>query len=216
MGFNMPTTVLQRCGVGLMGLAQTLTLAGCLLALPTGGVHQITVLDGSVNVQAPQGYCIDQEASASLGPAIVVLIGRCTVAGQVAAAVVTLTIGAPASAGVLLAGPDALGQFFASRDGRTVLARDGDPAHVTVLQTQISGSALLLHVNDQTAGEYWRAISAINGRLVTISASGVEGAPLTPGQGLDLVRETMELLAKRNPVRPKSAPPVAPTPVPKT
>lgn len=191
-----------RCG--LLGLV--LVLSGCLLMLPSRGLHQLKVLDGTVNVTAPKGYCIDKDASVALGPTIVVLIGRCVAGVQVAAAVVTLTIGAPASAGVLSEGPEALGGFFASKDGLTVLARDGDPEHVAVLQTQTADNALLLHVNDQLAGEYWRAITAIKGRLVTISASGVLGAPLTPDEGLKLVTEMMELLAKRNPIRPVPAP----------
>lgn len=202
MGLSMPIVSLQRCGLFVVFLA----LAGCIVSLPARGLQQIQVLDGSVNVQAPPGYCIDRQASVSIGRAIVVMIGRCVYERNIAAAVVTLTIGAPASAGVLIEGPDALGQFFASAAGRAVLARDGDPTHVVVVQTKTVGVALLLHVKDQMAGEYWRAITSIKGRLVTISASGVKGVPLTPDQGLKLVRDTMELLQKRNPARPVLAP----------
>ena len=127
------------------------------------------------------------------------LIGRCTAKGGVAAALVSVTVGGPASAGVLLAGPDALAKFLTSTAGRRMLSRDGLAGHVVVMQALAAEKSLLLHLKDQTAGEYWRAITAINGRLVTISASGAEGAPLTPDQGLKLVRGMVELLAKRNP-----------------
>ena len=80
-----------------------------------------------------------------------------------------------------------------------MLSRDGVAGHVVVLQALAAKGALLLHVKDQTAGEYWRAITAIKGRLVTISASGAEGAPLTSDQGLKLVRGMVEMLDKRNP-----------------
>jgi hypothetical protein len=165
----------------------------------TQGLHEITVLHGAVKVAAPKGYCIDTRASVSHGDAITVLMGRCTAKGGVAAAVVLITVGQPASAGVLLAGPDALAEFFTSMPGRKVLARDGVAQHVVVLQARVDGGSLLLQVKDQTAGEYWRAITAIKGRLVTISASGAEGAPLTPDQGLNLVRDELVLLDKRNP-----------------
>lgn len=178
-------------------------LAACDGTLPGTGLHETTVLQGALKIPAPQGYCIDPEASEAHGDAIVVLIGRCTTrggaSGGVAAALVSITVGGAASAGVLVAGPDALAQFFTSTAGRKVLARDGVAAHVVVLQAQVDKGSLLLHLNDQTTGEYWRAITAIKGRLVTISASGAEGAPLTPDQGLKLVRDELALLARRNP-----------------
>lgn len=178
-------------------------LMGCDDALPVGipgvSLHEIKILDGTVKVAAPSGYCIDPKTSVVRGDAVVVLIGRCTARGGVAAALVSLTVGAPASAGVLLAGPDALAKFFTSYAGRRLLARDGKAAHVTVTQALVDGSSLYLHVKDQQAGEYWRAITAIKGRLVTISASGTERAPLTPDQGFKLVRDTIRLLVQRNP-----------------
>ncbi len=181
----------------------TLALTGCdgiSSNLSTGsGLRDVTVLDGSMIIAAPPGYCIDPKASVKRGDTVVALIGRCTAQGQVAPAVMSVTIGAPGSAGVLLAGPDVLATFFTSTQGRKVLARDGRSAHVIVLQALVAKGALYLHVNDQTAGEYWRAILAMKGRLVTVSASGAEGAPLTPAQGLSLVQTVVALLDKRNP-----------------
>ena len=179
-------------------LALCLAVMGCDSVTTGADLHELAVLGGAITVAAPKGYCIDKKASVARGSATVLLIGRCNTQGQVAAAVVTLTIGGPASAGVMVAGPQALGAFFASSAGRKVLARDGEADHVQILQTQSAGRGLLLHLNDQVAGEYWRAITAIKGRLVTISASGVEGAPLTPAQARVLVMDTMALLDQRN------------------
>lgn len=195
----MPVASFLRClsTVALIGLM------GCDAALPVGlpgvGLHEIRILDGTVKIAAPAGYCIDPKTSVVRGDAVVVLIGRCTARGGVAAALVSLTVGAPASAGVLLAGPDALAKFFTSPAGRRLLARDGKAAHVAVTRAMVGDSTLYLHVEDRQAGEYWRAITAIRGRLVTVSASGTEGAPLTPDQGLKLVQDTIRLLAERNP-----------------
>jgi len=184
-------------------LAASLALMGCD-AVPTAqNLHELSVLDGAITVAAPKGYCIDKDASVSRGAATVFLIGRCN--DQVAAAVVTLTIGGPASAGVLAAGPQALGEFFTSEAGRKVLARDGDEDHVKIVQMQSDGRGLLLHLNDDVAGDYWRAITGIKGRLVTISASGVAGATLTPAQARILVTDTMALLDKRNGVKPPAS-----------
>jgi hypothetical protein len=192
--------VLVRLSHAFLGVS--LALMGCE-AVPTGqNLHELAVLDGAITVAAPKGYCIDKDASVSRGAATVLLIGRCNDQGQVAAAVVTLTIGGPASAGVLAAGPQALGEYFASNAGRKVLARDGDADHVKIVQMQSDGRGLLLHLNDDVAGDYWRAITGLKGRLVTISASGVAGAELTPPQARALVTDTMALLEKRNGVKP--------------
>ena len=179
-----------------------LALLGCDASVTGQNLHELSVLDGAITVAAPIGYCIDKEASTARGPATVLLIGRCDDQGQVAAAMVTLTIGGIASAGVLVAGQQVLKTFFDSNTGRRVLARDGKADHVQILEMQNYGRGLLLHLNDKVAGDYWRAITAIKGRLVTISALGVAGAPLTAEQGRALVTDTMALLDKRNGVKP--------------
>ena len=185
-------------------LALPLLLAACQLslpALPGIGLRELKILDKTVTVAAPRGYCIDPEASVNRGDAVVVLIGRCTAGGQVAAALLSMTLGEPGSAGVLAAGPEALAQFFTSTPGRKLLARDGVASHVQVTEAKLGKGSLYLRLDDREAGDYWRAISGIRGRLVTISASGAPGAPLTPEQGLKLVVETVDLLERRNPDR---------------
>lgn len=194
----------RSLGVRGLGLALALcALAGCdeaaMQAAQGGGLHETPVLGGALTLAAPPGYCISRKASVMRGQSVVALIGRCRADGGAAAAVVTITVGAPGSAGALVAGPEALARYFASTAGRRVLARDGQAGHVAVLQARVDQGALLLHVKDQAAGEYWRAISAVKGRLVTISASGTRAAPLTPEQGLKLVRDEAALLQRRNP-----------------
>ncbi len=188
-------------GPAALAFAAGLWLTACdlPLSLPGSGLHETKVLGGALVIPAPKGYCIDPKASVSHGDAVTVLMGRCVARGETAAAVVSITVGAAASAGVLVAGPDELAKFFTSTAGRRVLARDGVAGHVVVMQALVDQGSLLLHVNDKTAGEYWRVITAIKGRLVTISASGTADAPLTPDQGLKLVRDEQALLSRRNP-----------------
>lgn len=183
-------------------------LTACQLSMPSlpgTGLRQLQILDKTVTIAAPRGYCIDPKTSVDRGDAVVVLIGRCARGGQVAAALLTMTIGAPGSAGVLAEGPDVLAKFFTSTAGRRLLARDGIAAHVIVTSARIGDGSLFLQLQDLQAGDYWRSISAIRGRLVTISASGTIGAPLTEEQGFKLVLETVQLLAKKNPDAAASA-----------
>lgn len=179
-------------------LVAALALLGC--DLPTAAPRQVTVLGGEITVRAPQFYCVDQQASRTRDDTAVVLIGRCTENGHVAAALLTVTLGRFASGGVLLAGADRLGQFLQSPPGRRAMARSGRAADVEVLQAQVMDGTLMLHLRDAMAGEYWRAIIGIKGRLVTISASGAEGTPLPEDAGRQLVAETVAALIKANPV----------------
>ena len=186
---------LDKC-LGLVGL---FGLAACDLTSTLSGPQQVSVLNGQVHVAAPYGYCVDTQASQVAADTAVVLIGRCTAGGQVTAALVTVTIGKSASAGVMLAGPAVLGQYFASAPGRRALARDGKPGHVLVVATEVEQDTLFLHLNDIAAGDYWRAITGVRGRLVTVSASGALGAPLTQGEGRKLVEDTVHALKSENP-----------------
>jgi len=182
---------------------QTLMLMACVLTaacdLPTAAPRQVTVLGGEITVRAPQGYCVDQQASRTLDDTAVVLIGRCTENGHVAAALLSVTLGRFASGGVMLAGAEPLRLFLESKAGRKAMARSGRASDVQVLQSGVVDGTLMLHLRDVMAGEYWRAVIGIKGRLVTISASGAEGAPLTADAGRALVDQTVAALIKANP-----------------
>ncbi|MBC7478421.1 MAG: hypothetical protein H7317_10060 [Pseudorhodobacter sp.] len=181
-----------------------LALAACDLP---GSTPQVTVLGGEITVRAPQFYCVSEGSSRSSADTAVVLIGRCAENGRVAAGLVTVTIGRSASGGVMLAGAERLRAFLRSGAGRKALSRSGRPGDVAVLQSGVVDGTLMLHLDDRVAGEYWRAIIGIKGRLVTISASGAEGAPLTPADGQRLVEETVTALVRANPAtRPTVTP----------
>lgn len=181
----------------VLGWLLVLALAGC--DLPVDSVHQVTVLGGEITVKAPQFYCVSEQSSRSSADTAVVLIGRCAENGSVAAAVLTVTIGRFASGGVMLAGAEKLREFLRSPAGRKALARTGRAGDVAVLQSGVVDGTLMLHLNDRVAGEYWRAIIGIKGRLVTISASGAGGSPLVPQDGQRLVEETVAALIRANP-----------------
>ena len=173
-------------------------LTGC--DLPQDATRQVAVLGGEVRVRAPQFYCVDTKSAISVADTAVVLIGRCNASGQVAAALVTVTVGRSASAGVMLASTEALRDFMSSTTGRRALSRSGRAADVEVLESGVLDDRLMLHLKDRLAGEYWRAIIGVEGRLITISASGAEGVPLTPEEGRKLVEQTVAALRDANPV----------------
>ncbi len=184
---------MKAFGVAAMALA----LAGCDIGSP--GAHEVAVLQGEFNVRAPMFYCVGLESARSTKDTAVVLIGRCNAMGGVAAALVTVTVGRFASAGVMLAGGEALGRFMVSPAGRRALSRDGRANDVVVLQSGVVEGRLLLHLKDRVAGDYWRAIVGVKGRLVTVSASGTAGAPLTSDEGRQLVDATLDALLAANP-----------------
>lgn len=179
-----------------------LLLAGCqLAAAPLAvGPQRLAVLGGVVTVMAPRGYCIDRASSREEADTAVVLIGRCRGdAPTQVAAVLTVSVGQGGSAGVMTAGGPALAAFFTSKQGRAVLARSGQAADVRVVQARGRDDAFVMQIADRTAGVYWRAVTGISGRLVTVSATGADGAALTPEAGLGLVDAMLSALRSGNP-----------------
>jgi hypothetical protein len=182
----------------IVAMASIVALSACALPSVTAP-REVTVLGGEIRVKAPRFYCIDQESARASNDSAVVLIGRCTVQGHVSAALVTVTVGPFASAGVMLAGAETLRSYLRSPAGRKALSRSGKAGDVAVLGSGVVDGALLLHIDDRMAGSYWRAILGVKGRLVTVSASGAEDAPLTSEQGRALVDQTVAALIKANP-----------------
>lgn len=190
---------------GVPGMAAlALLLAGCVAdpaALAGGGsgaVRSAAVLDGAFTVAAPRGYCIAPGAGRQGEDSAVVLIGRCPGETSVPPAVLTVSVGAAGSAGVLSGGGAALTAYFQSNPGRATLSRSGKAADVHIVEAVGRGNTFYLRVSDRLAGDYWRAILGLGGRLVTVSASGAEGLPLTPDEGRKLVESAVARLVAAN------------------
>ncbi len=174
-------------------------LAGCQPGSMPGTSRQVQVLGGAVAIGLPQDYCINRAAGREGPDSAVIVMGRCSSAATVAPALVTVTVGQAGSAGVMTAGPAALAQFFASPAGRATLSRDGQAADIRILEALSAGSAFLLHLDDRQQGEYWRAITGLRGRLVTVSATGAPGVPLDPAAGRRLIDRVLANLQSANP-----------------
>ena len=152
-----------------------------------------------MTLAAPPGYCIDPAAVQKSGDTVVAVLGRCASISTVTPGLLTISVGQPGSAGVMAAGGEALAAFFASTEGRRVLSRSGRAQDVQLRQAVGSKDAFVMRLTDRAVGDYWRAVTGIGGRLVTISATGAEGTPLAPEAGRKLVDAAVLALRMANP-----------------
>jgi hypothetical protein len=177
-------------------LAVAALVAGCTANLPTltdlpgFGPSQIDLLPG-VALGVPRGYCLNREASKIADEGSALLLGRCNDAVGTVPAVLRISLGAPGSAGVLATTPTDLAAFFTSEAGRASLSPNGRPGDVRVLKALTQGPDFLLHIASPREGSYWRAITAVSGRLVTVSAIGTKEVPLKPEDSRALVDRTL-------------------------
>ncbi len=179
-------------------LAACLALTGCVPGAPLGSggtaTRAMAVSGSSVVVTGPSGYCIDRGASRDRPDGAFVLFGTCAAlsgsasAGQPARpALLTASVlpGAP-EAGLAASFP-AMATFFRSAPGRAALSRSGKAGTVELLQVASKGEVLYLRLRDSSAAsgpaveaEYWRAVLALRGRIVTLSAMSLRDRPLPP------------------------------------
>jgi hypothetical protein len=204
----MLTISFARIGSIHVPLALSLALAACIPAGPVSVTRAVTVSDGAVIITGPSGYCIDRAATRDGPDGAFVLFGTCAaLAGSRAAgqpekpALLTVSVlpGAPDDATLSDSFP-ALTSFFRSEPGRAALSRSGKATDVTVETVLSTGNALLLELRDASAAQgqpvapdYWRAVLALNGRMVTVSALALSDRPLTSGEK----RKALESLIAR-------------------
>lgn len=174
-----------------------LAVAGCVPG--TGAGRKVAILNGTIQVGMAAGYCIDRAASRERDNAAVILMGRCNSAVPQAPAVLSLTVGPSGSGGAILGDTAALAAFFRSPEGRATLSRDGRAKDVTLLEAIPGEGIFTMRVRDVAVGEYWRSITSLRGRLVTLSAAGTEAAPLDPSRGKTILDRAMVELIRANP-----------------
>lgn len=179
-------------------LALGAALAGCAGVEMTPASRGVAVLGGAVQVMPPAGYCADPKVGSGGADSAVVLMGRCKAGSTAVPALMTASIGAAGSGAALDAGPVALTRFFSSEQGRGMLASSGQADDVIVTAAQTEETALMLHLQDANLGPYWRAVLAVQGRLVMLSATSVQNVALNPQDGRVLVSNTVVALRKAN------------------
>ena len=185
--------------MGVKGLwFLVVAVLGACVAATDGGIRSVTLLDGAVVAAAPAGYCIAPGAGQRQADSAVVIMGRCSATGTAVPALLTLTVGQAGSAGAMAGGGAALAGYFTSASGRAALSRSGRAGDVEVVSASDVGGDFLLRVRDRVAGEYWRGIAGLRGRLITVTAAGPEGQALDPAQGRALVEAALAALRRAN------------------
>lgn len=194
----MPKPRTPSALISAICLASLFALTSCQTSGGFTASRTAPVLGGAMQIGVPAGYCIDGKASHESKDSAVILMGRCTDAVKSIPALISVSIGQGGSSGVMLAGGPALAAFFASNQGRATLSRDGRASSVSIVEALGSGDAFLLHLQDKSAGDYWRAIIGIKSRLVTISTTGTEEVPLPADKGRDVLEDTLKALRSAN------------------
>lgn len=203
---------------GLRDAALTLTLAmglaGCVLpagpnpADPTsttargvpdeGGTGGAT---GRMALAAPSGFCVVNDSRVRRDGAEFVAMRPCPGRSAPVAAVLTIAAGAPGSAeGLDLTGAG-LAAYFTGTEGRRALSRSGAARSVTVHEVLNSDGAVLLRLTDSSPpaeGQGWRAVLALQGRLVTLTARAQNGGGLTRDDGYRLIRRMVQAMVRAN------------------
>ncbi|MCB2125870.1 MAG: hypothetical protein H6897_16460 [Rhodobacteraceae bacterium] len=177
-------------------LLPALALSACVAGMaPTGSAPRaVAVAGGAVTATGPAGYCVDRAASRGGAEGSFVLFGTCAALsgtpapGQPAKpAVLTASVvpGAPDEATFAAAFP-AMARFFGSDPGRAALSRSGKAGTVDVGAVSSRDAVIYLSLTDSAAGpgqavapDYWRAILALRGHLVTLSVMSLADRPLT-------------------------------------
>lgn len=189
-----------------------LPLMGCLGAGTGGGpsvARAVSVADGAVTVVGPSGYCVDNRNSRLTGEAFIML-GSCAalspkVGGPVGApAILTATV----SSNPLTVSPPLkdLETFLKTQAGRSALSRSGQAESVEIKTTNVKNDVLYLTIKDTAPmkdGEavdpvYWRAIFALNGRLVTATVISFAEPSLGQEGGKNLLQQYIGALRAGN------------------
>jgi hypothetical protein len=181
-------------GFVLTRIVMAVLLAGCVA--PTGSPKSAPVLGGAVQVGVPAGYCIDRVAGREAGDTAIVVMGKCREDSAALPAVLTAAIAPAASAGVLAGGGKALAAYFTSDAGRAALSRAGRANTVTVLAAKGVGTAFVMRIRDRDAGEYWRGVAPVAGRLVTITVDA-PGADAATAEAL--LTQALDAMRRANP-----------------
>lgn len=163
----------------------------------------------AVVVAGPPGFCVDPSARRD-GRESFVLLGSCaSIARDPDGAtpeipgLMTVVVSSERNAITDIPGrADMLAGFFRSKAGRAALSRTGRAESVEVFDIRQDGRALFIRARDTSDGpllgmsqEYWRALLDVNGHLVTVSLIGFEDRPISPEDGLRLVRAAAERIA---------------------
>ena len=176
--------------VGL-ALCQPAAVAAEISPLP----KSVVLRGDGITVQGPSGYCPDPATVSQSGGAAAVILGRCDDQSKALPAVIFVTFGRPGSAAAMAAGGSEMAAFFTSEAGRKSLSRRGRASDVSVTAARSVGDLFLFRVSDRGEGVYWRGMTALKGRTVSVKVTGPD---LAEADSRKLVEETAKALRRAN------------------
>jgi len=168
------------------------------------GPAVVAVLDGSVTVAGPAGYCVDQSATRESDSEAFILMVRCSATHR-NSPILSATVTGFSAPGTT--DPDnliRLGQFLQTSMGRAQLSRSGDAADVRIDDVRVEDGALWLRIHDQANPDtfdpaYWRVILPVAERVVTLSVLSAREHPVTSERGLAVLRSFVARMRSHNP-----------------
>lgn len=202
-------------------LGAGLLLTGCdtmttalSAALPETGVRAMTLLDGSVVAQGPDGYCIDARTSRpDTGFAV---MGGCAILSRMgimprSEGLITVQFGAAGSAAVTGSEADLVALLRSAR-GAQILSSTGQPEAIFVEAIDSEDGLVFVRFQDTAPPiaeglerTEWRAFLDIAGHLATVTVRGFERAPLDSLAGRALLGDAVGILRAANAPQPAPA-----------
>ena len=179
-------------------------------------MQTVTVSKRQLVIAAPQGFCVDRQASQLESDPAFVLFGNCAAISDRSGALqpqvkalLTASVSQNGSGTPIRDTLPALDGFFRSEDGRAALSRDGDPARVEVLDSFQQDDTYFIHATDTsdpvapgTANEYWRAYFDVEDQIVSVSVIGFTERPLSPDESLLTLRKFANRIRENNGLDP--------------
>ena len=190
-----------------IALLSVLGISGCVLVPNGEAVRVLSLFDGEIVVQAPDGYCIDP-ATSRPSDGFAAMAGCALVSSDAVMpskdAWITVQTGAPGTAAV--AGNEAtLRSLLATASGVALLSARGQPTDITVRSLMSRDQVVIVRFIDSAAAPFpglandeWRAFLDLHDRLVTVTVRGFARAPLQPDDGLALLEQAVYSLISIN------------------
>ncbi|PTV95151.1 hypothetical protein C8J27_10595 [Rhodobacter aestuarii] len=185
----------------------TMALSGCVAVVPLPIIKpaevssRANVLDGSLTLAAPEGYCVDPKSRQDGAEAAFVLWGNCAAIARDGSApqpkhraLLSATVG-PMPDVPLETALKNYETFFQSEAGRAAMARSGQAEDVEILTVQEQERRLLFKISDRSAVTkgpldtvYWRAITGLDRHIAALSVMPMRGSALSDKAQLSLLQ----------------------------
>lgn len=171
--------------------------------------RSLSVMSKGFVVAGPRGFCVDTRSSTSTEDTAFALFGSCSaISGNPAddkpraPAILSASV-VPADGPLDEDALDRLAAFLSSDEGRAALSRGEGDTDVVVLGVERAPGLVLIHARDGMAAgdlqsDYWRAVVAVSGHIVSATVSGFAATPFDADAGTALARDFANAMRRAN------------------